>query len=269
MLSMRCRLQSHTITLQSYARFVARRASHRQQVRVMAAASPVDDAYYKHGLKPVAGGKTMECTLKRLGTVRTGDVGDSKFVKPIGIFYELDGKTRKWDMVETHPSVAVVIYHKDLKALLLVRQFRPAVYVALQKEAEKSGKPPPNLEAGFTYELCAGIVDKSASLEQIAAEEVLEECGFKVEAKDVKPLAVYHSAIGFSGSKHHIFSVQVDSTMQVQGSGGGLEDTGESIEVLSLPLENVEAFIADDTLPKAPGFMYGALHYKVNVDKKA
>jgi hypothetical protein len=30
-------------------------------------------------------------------------------------------------MVETHPSVAVVIYHKDLKALLLVRQFRPAV----------------------------------------------------------------------------------------------------------------------------------------------
>lgn len=38
----------------------------------------------------------MESTLKRLGTVRTGDIGSSNFVKPIGIFYELDGKERKW-----------------------------------------------------------------------------------------------------------------------------------------------------------------------------
>lgn len=94
--------------------------------------------------------------------------------------------------------------------------------------------------------------------------QVLEECGFKVDAKDVKPLAVYHSAIGFSGSRHHIFSVQVNSSMQVEGSGGGLEGTGESIEILSLPLGNVEAFLADDSLAKSPGFMYGALHYKVN-----
>ena len=31
---------------------------------------------------------------------------------------------------------------------------------------------------GVTYELCAGIVDKQASLEQIAKEEVLEETGW-------------------------------------------------------------------------------------------
>lgn len=100
--------------------------------------------------------------------------------------------------------------------------------------------------------------------EAIVCVQVLEECGFKVDAKDVKPLAVYHSAIGFSGSRHHIFSVQVNSSMQVQGSGGGLEGTGESIEILSLPLGNVEAFLADDSLAKSPGFMYGALYYKVN-----
>jgi 8-oxo-dGTP pyrophosphatase MutT (NUDIX family) len=33
---------------------------------------------------------------------------------------------------------------------------------------------------GVTYELCAGIVDKDTSLEQIAQAEVLEECGYKV-----------------------------------------------------------------------------------------
>ncbi len=35
--------------------------------------------------------------------------------------------------------------------------------------------------AGETLELCAGIIDKSGrSLEEIAAEEVYEECGYKV-----------------------------------------------------------------------------------------
>ena len=31
---------------------------------------------------------------------------------------------------------------------------------------------------GITYELCAGIVDKPVSLEQIAHEEILEETGY-------------------------------------------------------------------------------------------
>lgn len=35
-------------------------------------------------------------SLCRLGKVETGDIGESKFVKPLGIFYELDGKHRKW-----------------------------------------------------------------------------------------------------------------------------------------------------------------------------
>ena len=46
------------------------------------------------------------------------------------------------------------------------------MYVALQKEAEESGLTLPGPEAAFTYELCAGIVDKSSSLQQIAADEV-------------------------------------------------------------------------------------------------
>lgn len=52
------------------------------------------------------------------------------------------------------------------------RHLGAQVYVALQKEAEESGLPLPGLEAAFTYELCAGIVDKSSSLQQIAADEV-------------------------------------------------------------------------------------------------
>ncbi len=45
------------------------------------------------------------------------------------------------------------------------------VYAALCREARKSGEPAPPLWRAFTYELCAGLVDKAKSLPQIAAEE--------------------------------------------------------------------------------------------------
>ena len=37
------------------------------------------------------------------------------------------GKQRRWDMISSHSSVGVVIYHTEMDALLIVRQFRPAV----------------------------------------------------------------------------------------------------------------------------------------------
>ena len=44
----------------------------------------------------------MASTLERLGAVRTGPIGASNFVKPQGIFYELDGKERKWVSAPFH-----------------------------------------------------------------------------------------------------------------------------------------------------------------------
>jgi len=37
------------------------------------------------------------------------------------------GRQRRWDMVKSHSSVGIVLYHAELDALLVVRQFRPAV----------------------------------------------------------------------------------------------------------------------------------------------
>lgn len=147
-------------------------------------------------------------------------------------------------MVESHPSVAVLLYHRQRQAVILVRQFRPAVYVSAMRAAQAAGQtkpalsgareaaggrrgpawgcgavgmgcgpacrraagsggpgwpaatpatpskrllasltlaflpcfPPPRAflpAAGFTYELCAGIIDKPGlDLKQITREEV-------------------------------------------------------------------------------------------------
>ena len=44
--------------------------------------------------------------------------------------------------------------------------------MSLRHEAESLGKPLPALAAAFTYELCAGIIDKDKSIEEVASEEV-------------------------------------------------------------------------------------------------
>lgn len=58
-------------------------------------------------------------------------------------------------------------------------------------EGESSSQWPPAL-AGVTYELCAGLVDKpDLSLEEIARQEVLEECGYDVPASKLKRITSY------------------------------------------------------------------------------
>lgn len=44
---------------------------------------------------------------------------------------------------------------------------------------------------GVALELCAGIVDKRIHIDDIAREEVLEECGYKVELKDLHKIMSY------------------------------------------------------------------------------
>lgn len=58
-------------------------------------------------------------------------------------------------------------------------------------EGESSSQWPP-ATAGVTYELCAGLVDKpDLSLEEIARQEVLEECGYNVPASKLKRITSY------------------------------------------------------------------------------
>lgn len=67
----------------------------------------------------------------------------------------------------------------------------PAVYInAVELTDQEDGsknvdcsKYPGSL--GITHELCAGIVDKSLPPEEIAREEVLEECGYNVPIENM------------------------------------------------------------------------------------
>lgn len=164
---------------------------------------------------------------------------DAKFIHSSFATYRQNGKEKTWEIVEAHDSVAILLYHKDKDAFVLVKQFRPAVY--LQNND------------GLTVELCAGIVDKKLSLVEIAKEEIEEECGYAVATENIEKITSFHTSVGFAGSKQTLYYAEVDKSMKVS-EGGGIDD--EQIEVIYLPTSEAKALIYNESIAKTPGLMF-------------
>ena len=166
-------------------------------------------------------------------------LNDAKFIKSSLACYEQNGVKKSWEVIEAHDSVAILLYHKEKKAFVLVKQFRPAVYL--------------NNQNGLTIELCAGIVDKDISLIQIAKEEIEEECGYDVALEDINKITSIYSSVGFAGAKQTLYYASIDESMKVS-EGGGIDD--EQIEVITLPLDEVKTFMYDEGVAKTTGIMF-------------
>ena len=57
----------------------------------------------------------------------------SDFVRPFRMNYVQAGNEKSWDLVLQKPSVSVIVYNVSKSKLVLVKQFRPAVYVSSLK----------------------------------------------------------------------------------------------------------------------------------------
>ena len=172
---------------------------------------------------------------------------EPRFIHPKLIRYTYEDKSRTWEVVEVHDSVAILLYHVQKEAFILVKQLRPAVFLKNQD--------------GFTYELCAGICDKDTDLETIAREEILEECGYAVTSEQLQRVTGFFTAVGFAGSHQTLFYAQIDESMK-ETSGGGVDV--ESIEVIELPKSDALAFIHDERYAKTPGLMYAFMWWFAN-----
>jgi len=167
------------------------------------------------------------------------ELQNPKFIKPILINYEQDGVLKKWEAVISHDSVAVLLYHTQKKAFMLVKQLRATV---LNK----------NKINGMMYELCAGIIDKDTTHEQIAKEEVLEECGFDIPVESLEKISSFYTSVGISGTHQTLYYASCDDSMKVS-DGGGIEE--ENIEVIYIPLHEAKKFMFDESYQKTTGVM--------------
>ncbi|MEA3373290.1 MAG: NUDIX hydrolase [Campylobacterota bacterium] len=169
-----------------------------------------------------------------------GPLEETHFVKPVRISYMQNGKARSWEAVQSHDSVSVLLYHREKASFLLVKQFRPPVFM------NDENYP-------VTYELCAGIVDKKSSLMQIAKEEIDEECGYDVPIERIEKITSFFTNVGVSGSRQHLFYAEIDESMK-EHDGGGIET--EEIILEWIPLSEARSFVYDESKAKTPGLMF-------------
>lgn len=103
--------------------------------------------------------------------------------------------------------------------VLLARQFR--------LPAQVNGDPPRLVEA------CAGEVEEGDSPAETARKEAEQEMGCRL--RDLREVFTLYMSPGATAEKLHFFTAEYDPGGR-SGTGGGLPEEGEEIEVLEMPL---------------------------------
>ncbi len=117
-------------------------------------------------------------------------------------------------------TVAVILYNKTMKSVILIRQFRFPAYV--------------DDGPGWLIECVAGIKDNDKVT--VAKKEVLEETGYEVN--DLKFLTQFYPSPGGCSEKIFVYLAYVEARVETKKEYFGIGN--EDIQVLEIPL--VKAF---------------------------
>lgn len=170
-------------------------------------------------------------------------------------FY-MNNRQIKWDLVVSKNFVSVLLYNKDSDCFVLVKQFRPAVYVNINKSLKEKfvniaandsiiieDDKLPNPKSAITCEMCSGYLEPDESYENAAIREVFEETGYEIDISRLKKLfnnTLSNESIDYNGQ---VFYCEVSNYDQ-KGKGGGLTELeGEDIDVFNLPVSESMNFI--------------------------
>ncbi|XP_023013529.2 uridine diphosphate glucose pyrophosphatase NUDT14 [Leptinotarsa decemlineata] len=191
------------------------------------------------------------------------------YSSPRTIKYVQDGKNKICNIFAERNGVVIIIYNSTRNVLVLVKQFRPSAYIQnvfsetqrMEKEEKVDvNKFPPTL--GITLEFCAGLEDKNIPSEEIAREEILEECGYNVDVSHLEKIGTIKNLTESTGANSTFYYCQVTDDMRLN-SGGGVD--GENIEVIEMPVEEVISYSSSREFVSSPiNFMYGLYWFLYN-----
>jgi nudix-type nucleoside diphosphatase (YffH/AdpP family) len=136
-------------------------------------------------------------------------------------------------------------YNLKQRTVMLVRQFRYPAYV--------------NGHDDLLIEAAAGLLDNTSPEVRIRA-EAEEETGYRLGV--VRKVFEAFMSPGSVTEKLHFFVAEYAPEMRI-GSGGGIAEEGEEIEVLELPIDEALAMIASGRIVDAKTIMllqYAALN---------
>jgi ADP-ribose pyrophosphatase len=133
---------------------------------------------------------------------------------------------------ERGDSVAVLVHDVARNEVVLARQFR---YPALANSNEGSD--------GWLLELPAGGIDQGEDAEHAARREVQEEVGVRVAS--LERIATFFVSPGGTSERNILFYA---TTGDSGGTGGGIMDDGEHIQIVRMPVGDFVRQCLDNTL---------------------
>jgi nudix-type nucleoside diphosphatase (YffH/AdpP family) len=142
-------------------------------------------------------------------------------------------------------GATILLYNRERRTVVLVRQFRFPTYG--------------NGHDGFLIEAAAGLLDRASPEERIKA-EVEEETGYRIS--EVRKVFEAFMSPGSVTERLYFFVAEYDPASRA-GSGGGLMEEGEDIEVLELDMDEAMQMMADGRIADGKTIMllqYAALH---------
>ena len=154
-------------------------------------------------------------------------------------------QTQKREVFDRGHAATLLPYNAASRTVVLTRQFRLPAYLAGHDD--------------FMIEAAAGMLDDASPEERIRA-EAEEEIGYRLG--EVRKIFEAFMSPGSVTERLHFFVAEYEAAMRI-GSGGGLADEGEDIEVLELPIDQALGMISDGHIVDAKTIMllqYAALH---------
>jgi nudix-type nucleoside diphosphatase (YffH/AdpP family) len=125
---------------------------------------------------------------------------------------------------ERGDSVAAIVYHREEKRLLFLRQFRYPTY-------EKG--------PGWLTEVVAGMQEHGEPAEDALRREIVEELGFEVS--HLEPITTFYVSPGGSSERIVLFYAEVNAAGKVGPGGGLLEENEDIVTVSYSPAELADA----------------------------
>lgn len=131
-------------------------------------------------------------------------------------------------VMKRHDAVAALLWHTERERMILVEQFRPAVYA--------SGAE------GWTLELPAGLLDvEGEAAEETIRRELIEETGYEVSG--MRQLFTFYPSIGSSTERLTLFYAEVTNQNRVSDGGGA--DAGEDLRIVEWSRDELKRGIED------------------------
>lgn len=146
-------------------------------------------------------------------------------------------QTQSREAYDRGNGAAILLYNKAKGTVVLTRQFRLPVYI--------------NGHEGLLIEAAAGLLDDASPEARIIA-EAEEETGFHVTAVE-KVFEAYMSPGSVTEKLYFFIAEYTDEDRS--GTGGGLADEGEDIQVLEWPFEKALAAIRSGEIQDAKTIM--------------